>query len=783
MRKRTSICIIVSLLLLSIGRFGSTAISATEKASSVQHLYVFYEAQGSSDGSSPANAAFFRDTKLWDQVRSSLEVAPVTVNFLPGEYIFSSNRKDGQFRGTFRLENIGHPEHRLVIQGLNKEGTIFRTDPDDPIDDALAFDMFIFDGTNALIRNFHFTGEQYVDYVTKLYGSHVTLADSTFIDMPHVIYGATGTHYEDSEYITVRDSVFIRIGFDSHAHMMYNAYGPQHVYVVNNYFEDSSGDYVRFRDRTDYAVVFGNTFKSTGTYRNTNRTFITVPLFNNDDPENPGPNARYETFGTHMLIANNTFIYPDDDSRGSRQTFYFLNQGYDIPQRQYLLSVDDAHTLIRGTAEEKKTLLKEQLGIDADTVFYYGNKIRGRHFTNSVAYYAFPSYGAVDRGWVDPIDITDVVVTTSVAETTEEALAFWDEFIESKRLFAAPREDSALDQPEIAVQLKTPAFTVQQVALELDGQPLYEGDQIPTNVFLRTAELTPGSHRLSVTMTDTAGDTHSDETVFFVEYYGLTHTDHTGVSHDHYRDITWVPRVKGAIALNFASFILPEEYKGVTVQVVPLIGGTRGQATTIFTSDSLPQSVSLDTLQFADGAYDIDILTTTTLGASDRRTVRFVFNNWSILEDQIEPPATHSWFGPSDRLLAVDRSAGWQFTSQTPEAFFGDVDRIKPHANSSEYLTWELTNLHHFAFTVYAHPVKPETGIHLSVSDDGHTWTDVPYAVNSQEQPGATWSKLLLEGVVPAEIDARFIRFSVSTDANADDAVELGHVLLYGHVN
>jgi hypothetical protein len=426
---RKSISITILLVLLSTFLL---SIACAAESPTTQQFYVAYAAQGSGDGANPENAAQFRDVMLWNQVRKALETSPVTVNFLPGEYIFSKNPgANGELRGTFRLENIGNPEHQLILQGLNPEGTVFKTDPADPLDQALAFDMLYFNVKNTLIRHFHFTGEQFINYVVKLYGSHVTLAECTFIDMPNVIYGATGAHYTYSEYITLRDSTFIRIGFDSHAHMMYNAYGPQHVYVVDNYFEDSSGDYVRFRDRTDYGVVFGNTFKSTGTYRNTNRVFVTVPLFNDDVPGSP--NAKEESFGTHMLIANNTFIYPNDNSGGTRQTFQFLSSGYTIPGRQYLLSVQDAFVLLRGTVEEKKALMRDQLGIDGDSVFYYGNKVYGNNVKDTVQYYSFPAYGALGRGWASPIDITDTVVKVSVAETTEEALAFWDKYIESKR--------------------------------------------------------------------------------------------------------------------------------------------------------------------------------------------------------------------------------------------------------------------------------------------------------------------------------------------------------------
>lgn len=767
MKKYITVCIILSVLLFSISSIGSLFAVAAE-SSTARQFYVAYESSGKADGSSPADAAHFRDTVLWNKVREALHESPVTVNFMPGEYIFSSRAKDGQYRGTFKLENIGHPKHQLIIQGLNKEGTVFRTDPNDPIDESLAFDMFYFKGTNTLIRYFHFTGEQYINYVTKLYGSYVTLAECTFIDMPHVIYGATGTHYEDSHHITLRDSVFIRIGYDSHAHMMYNAYGPQHVYVVNNYFEDCSGDYVRFRDRTDYAVVFGNTFKSTGTYRNTNRTFITVPLFNDDNPANPGPNPRWEEFGTHVLIAHNKFIYPDDSSGGSRQVFYFLNQGYDIPSRQYLLTIDQARLLMRGSVEEKKKFLKENLGIDGDVVFFYGNEVQGRNVNYSVSYYAFPSYGAVSRGWSSPIDITDAVVTTPVVETVEEALTFWDDYLESKRYFAAPRGSEPIDKPEFAVQLKNINFPVQRIELTLDGQALYEGSQVPVDIVLKTAALPSGKHQLAVSILDTTGQVYTDQTTFTIEHFRLANASGN----------RWVTIWKGTVPLCFTNVIRPEEYVDATVQLIPLIGGERKAVHSLYTGRELPAQLQLDSLRYLDGAYDLDIVITTTAGIVDRRSERVFIDNWQTLEDPIAAPIV-SWFGRGERLLAVDRSAGWEYTAYNPEAFFGDAERIMPHVNSVEYITWEFADVHHFVFTVYARPGYSVAGITIWVSADGKTWREAPYAVSSQEQPVGGWSRIMLAGIVPADIQARFVKFQVATDADAASIPELGEVVLY----
>jgi hypothetical protein len=201
--------------------------------------------------------------------------------------------------------------------------------------------------------------------------------------------------------------------------------GKPDIYVINCSFEDCAGEYVRFRDRTDYCIVYGSTFTSTGTFVNGNMPFISVPLFNDDNPQNPGPSPRYEYFGTHFLITNNTFIYPDDNSPGTRQVFRFLQSGYNPPGVGLLLNVKEAVILLRGTVQEKQAFMQSNLGINGEEVHFFGNNYVGKGSVHSVVYHAYPSYGAQGRGWDSPINITDAVNSEPVVTTLEQALSFW----------------------------------------------------------------------------------------------------------------------------------------------------------------------------------------------------------------------------------------------------------------------------------------------------------------------------------------------------------------------
>ncbi len=427
----------VWLLILIISLMVSGGISLAS-ASQVQEFYVAPELKGNGKGGDTENAAYFGNQQFWARVQSSLVKGPVTVNFLPGEYIIGMEPKQGEpilgvipnifsvkTRDPLKLSNMGHNEHQLILQGMDEKGTVFMSDPDEPLQENKSFQLFNFKGKNTIIRNLHFTGAQYMGYVTRINGENILVENCSWIDLPRTYYGATGTVYDTTQYVIYKDCVFIRVGLDSHAHMSYNAYGSKHIYFINCYFEDCSGDYVRYRDKCDYGIVYGCTFKSTGTYVGANRAFISVPLFNDDDPEKNNPKANYEYFGTNFLIANNTFIYPDDYSGGQRRVLQFLHHGFDPPGRNYLLTTDEFLFLLQGSVEEKRTFMKDRLGLNWETIHFFNNEFKGWNNDGAILYESRPKYGATSRGWEGYLFITETVNKERVVENVEEALNFW----------------------------------------------------------------------------------------------------------------------------------------------------------------------------------------------------------------------------------------------------------------------------------------------------------------------------------------------------------------------
>ena len=415
------------LLLALLANCGVAPVNGSETLATgddTQNFYVAPQEVGDGRGVSQTTAANFRNMDFWSPVRRAVEKSPVVVNFLGGKYIVSSDAKRAM--PTLALSDLGHKDHPLTLQGMNKEAVVFTRHPDDSREGKKGPGFLqITRSQNLLIRNLHFTGKHPIGYATHFGGNkNILIEGCSWIDLPGVYYGATGTADASTDHVTFRNCVFKRVGSGGHAHMAYNAYDPKHIRFVDCYFEDCAGDYVRFRDGTDFGVVVGCTFKSTGSYRNVNMPFIAVPLFNDDDPSKHKRSPNYEFFGTHFLISDNTFLYANDSPEGVRAALLFHHSGFDPPDRNHLLTSEQARLLEKGTVAGKKAFMLKHFGIDADNVHFFNNRFIGVDL--KVAYRSAAAYGAKSKGWSGTIDITDTVNSSEVAETAESAVTFFD---------------------------------------------------------------------------------------------------------------------------------------------------------------------------------------------------------------------------------------------------------------------------------------------------------------------------------------------------------------------
>ncbi len=398
-------------------------------------LYVAPEARGDGSGSNPTNAARYydpNDHSFWDRVRLELFDAPVTVVFLAGTYLSRIDPETGR-EARFILDGIGNPYHRLTLEGdssmriagrsLSKAGplvwlppptgVIFRRDPADQRLDDPRYRPNLFTlmhCRNILMRQFHFRGSEWLAYAHIIWrSSDITVEDCSWEDMPRIDYGATGVHRAPSSNITYRRCSFKRIGQDKLVHMMYHTDRVDRILIEDCYFEDGTGDFIRFRNQTDNCEVRNCTFVATGHYRKQDGQFISIPIFNDEDPGD-------EYFGTQFKFHDNTFSYPAEDILAKRYAMVIHHYGFNSPGRRFLLNAEEGALLedIRPeTVAARCSMLLDHCGIDTRGLSVYNN-----NYINVARKFAFGSwamFGATSP-WSGDVEIFDLVNQAPVSD-------------------------------------------------------------------------------------------------------------------------------------------------------------------------------------------------------------------------------------------------------------------------------------------------------------------------------------------------------------------------------
>ena len=213
--------------------------------------------------------------------------------------------------------------------------------------------------------------------------------------------------------------------------------------------------------------------------------------------------------------------------------------------------------------------------------------------------------------------------------------------------------------------------------------------------------------------------------------------------------IAWGERLRGTVPLAFESMVRPDEVQSFSVRLNRISDGQVTDSFTVCESAFPVDGLSLTTGEFPDGAYDLEISLVTRAQLSTQHSVRVIFDNWEIVEDTILPPLSSGWFGDVDRLLAVDRSEGWEYTAQDPSAFFGDAQRIRLAQGVNEgYLTWSLPDVKEYTFILYARRSDVGDIVRIACSQDGVSWADLPYTVNCEGPSSGGW--LVDSKAVPA---------------------------------
>ena len=374
--------------------------------------YVAPKPLGKATGRSQADAASFFDGTFWGKVKALLDQKGVTVQMLPGEYCVSLNRRK-KINTSVKLSGLGNADHRLVIAGAPNGDTIVRRNPNDPQEHEKANRptlILLENCRNLTLRNVHFRGSEPIAYALAIRRCRDVLVEAcSWVNMPGVYYGATGAHYPETENVTWKACRFERIGYDSHAHMIYNAWSARNLNVIGNTFVDSRGTFVRFRAGVDHCTVADNVFRSTGTFgfKGNEYPFVSVPLFNDKDPaSNPDP-IQLEYFGTHFRILRNEFIYEMGDTPGRKVAFLFHHSGWNPPGVIYLLTADQARFLQAASGLERKGFYRDKMRIDFALVVFADNKVV--NVEQEVAFESWASFGACSKGFKGRLDVSDLV--------------------------------------------------------------------------------------------------------------------------------------------------------------------------------------------------------------------------------------------------------------------------------------------------------------------------------------------------------------------------------------
>ncbi len=340
------------------------------------------------------------DGLFWSKVQAALGNGNVMVRFAVGEYTLTA---------PIVAEHVGHDEHTLFLQSESTGRAIF--------DGEIANLLELNSCRNIRVRGLAFTGKVTAYALRVSNGQRISIENCSFQDLSATTTGALGILQSETDRITIKNCRFQHIGISAGAHMIDATHGVTRLTVVNSYFKDCSGSFIRFRgDLSDMGVFYKNDFISTGTYRTgVNPVFIEVAAVNEVNPGN-------ERLGTNFMFADNTFSYGNMGSQTSRYAVVFHSSGFNPADRNYQLSAADGEKLQNGTATEKQAIMTSQLGLDGDKI-HFGKNIN-RNVAYRVAYRHTNNYGAAGP-WTGVADIEPVLNTAGPVTSEEEALIFY----------------------------------------------------------------------------------------------------------------------------------------------------------------------------------------------------------------------------------------------------------------------------------------------------------------------------------------------------------------------
>ncbi|MBQ4107698.1 MAG: hypothetical protein IJC73_09020 [Lentisphaeria bacterium] len=381
--------------LLSFVIMLGTALSLPASGPLLQ-LYVAPAAIGTGSGASSASAADIRDAGFWKRVNAELQKTPVTVHVLPGEYIITHDRNNPKATNNITLTQVGDPQNRLTIRGADRNATCFKRNDSDSMEIHVKNFVNLItlrSCRNIRIEKLYFTGKGICGYALQIRGSQdITVSNCHWKNMSGISYGASGANGRVTgglpstkcSDITWENCIFDTVGYDSHAHMLYNANDCRNLTVRNCVMIDSTGDYIRFRNGGGNFLIENCSLTDTGKYQKI-APFISVPIFvYTQDP------ARQEHFANNIIIRNNTFKFTKPGPRNWLLLFHI--SGYNPVGKEYFFSATDAADFAALAPADARAFFLRRTGIDLTGVQLQNNTISGHKDT--AVYECWPNYGS-----------------------------------------------------------------------------------------------------------------------------------------------------------------------------------------------------------------------------------------------------------------------------------------------------------------------------------------------------------------------------------------------------
>ena len=355
-------------------------------------LYAAPVSRGNGSGFSPGNAAYYLASTFWDHVADELDISPVRVTLL-----------DGIYSGTLDLTNRGDPMHLLTLMAESRYGVIFNGNGNHQI--------VLLGVQNITLEGIKFTGEPYEFAVySKNNGvkvaRNITYRYCLFEDLYRSVLGVLN----GNRNTTVSSCTFRNSGYGGEgSHMIYCDHDSRGITITDCSFTDcQGGDYIRFRNQTDYAIVDNCSFRSTDALYN--HESILIPAFNSTDPGK-------EFYGTNFQITNNHFQYDEVGGYDRRYAVEFRCDGFNVPSfdgLDFWTDPSEAAILNTGTAAEKAAILGPEMDLHREKVKFHGNTFDNVSY--QMGYWHHPNYGSGDQGYTSICNISNWPSTSGLLD-------------------------------------------------------------------------------------------------------------------------------------------------------------------------------------------------------------------------------------------------------------------------------------------------------------------------------------------------------------------------------